>query len=206
MGLSPAQLAALKADIAANTTVISSSGQQTPINELPQTDDAAFDIAQWYNQFPGTDFFGNYRTVPYEKVANAINWKNYTPADAIPTDTALNVAIWQARSLACQGYMFNLQTLLTGRATIDATNANLVQGIKDATLTVIPSGANGTLQSGGWGVIQAVLCRRGTKAEKLLATAGAPGSATDGSATNKAATFTFEGSLDVADVRTARAS
>ncbi len=110
------------------------------------------------------------------------------------TDQGLNNAIFQSRQLACQTKQMNIQTMLTGRDTIDGSKANIRAGLQDA-LTNIPSGANGAVRSAGWtNVRDGVIARVVTRLEKLFATGG------NGSTPATAATLVVEGDLFTAEL------
>jgi len=145
--------------------------------------------------------FWVYRTdIPVAEVFDAIIWANLTPSDFVPTDTALNNAIYQSRQLVCQTKQMNLQTLVMGQAVLDGSKANIRSGLSDA-LTNIPSGASGALRSAGWTTVRdTVLARAATRAEKLYATGG------NGSTPALAATLTFEGAITAQDIQAARAA
>ena len=100
-----------------------------------------------------------------DDVFNNVTWANFTPVNPA-AGAGTDATNWM---LACQGKQFNLQTLLTGRATIDATKANIRAGLQDA-LTNIPSGVNGATKSGGWIGVQLILSRLATPLEQLFAT------------------------------------
>src|SRR4051812_43793716 len=102
MNLTTAQLQTLKADIAADGT----------LSAQPNTAAGNQAIADAYNAQASPAFFVWQTAAPVADVFDQIQWSKLTPADAVPTDTALNAAVWQARSLACQGKQFNLQTLV----------------------------------------------------------------------------------------------
>lgn len=204
MSLTAAQITALAADIATNTaTAPGTSGQ---ISALAHTADNAFAVAAWYNLFPATDFFGNYASVPMSAIKSAIKFKNYTPTDAVPasgstTQITNDLLNHVGRSLFAQTFQLSLNNLFITGTSFDATNANLVSALKDATNSNMPTGASGANQTGGWSGatgVQTVLCRKGTNAEKLLATITA-GTGT-GADNTHAAVFTFEGQVNVADI------
>lgn len=200
MPLTAAQLATLATDIGANQNTING----TAINALAHTQDNAFAVAAWYNQFPpsnlptpGADFFGNYATVPVTVVRNCISWSKLTPADVPSSSNA-------ATFLACQSAQWNLELmgLTAPNGTLDCTKKNVVQGLNDA-LKAVPSGVSGAAQDAGWAGATGVkqnICRKGTNAEKLFAdTSGGAGST--GADTSHAATYTFEGLIQAADIR-----
>jgi len=208
MTLTAAQKTTLKTDIAANTNTVVIGGTTFQIKDIGVGDrstEAAQKVAAWYNLLCAVDFFGNYSSVPADAIFNAVSWKNYTPTDPGPTDTAQNAAIHAARTALAGAFQMNLQTMLIGRATIDATKASTVQGLKDCTNADMPMGTAGAAVKGGWsgasGVI-AALCRKGTNAEKLFANT----SGGSGADSTHAATFTVEGSLSSQDILDAWAS
>lgn len=198
MALASAQLTALANDIAANTaTVTLNTGVQSAMNTIAHTVDNAYTVAAWYNQPASPAFFGNYASVPLAQVKGAVSWKNLTPADA-PDGTTT----WTNRSLACQGQQFNLQMLITpagAQNTLDATQQNVLQGLKDA-LNSVPSGVGGASQSAGWNAVQKVLCRTGTYAEKLFADTT---NGTGADNTHAASFGPFEGAIAAKDVENA---
>lgn len=179
--MTPAQNAAIKADIAANGD----------LNTLPAGSDGSFEIARLYNLPASPDFYVWRTNVPTAEVFDQVQWAKLTPNDA-PDGTLA----WQCRSLACQGKQFNLQTILTGRDYIDASKPNIRSGFQDA-LTGVPSGLNGATQAAGWVALQTALSRKATRLEKLLAT----GTGTQPSP----ATMGFEGSVNYSDIGAARA-
>ncbi len=121
--LTSAQLATLKADIAANTNQI--GGVQ--IKDMPNNDDAAFAIAAWYSANASPDFNVFRSNIPVDEVYDQITWANFTPSDAPD-----NTATWTNRSLSCQGKQFNLQTMLVGRASFNAGKITQRAGLNDA--------------------------------------------------------------------------
>lgn len=179
--MTPAQNAAIKADITANGD----------LNSQPANGDGCFEIARLYN-LPATPDFYVWRTnVPTAEVFDQVQWAKLTPTDA-PDGTLA----WQCRSLACQGKQFNLQTILTGREKIDASKPNIRAGFQDA-LTNVPSSAGGATQPAGWNQLQQALSRKATRLEKLLAT----GTGSQGSP----ATMGFEGTVNYTDIGAVRA-
>lgn len=182
MGLSPAQLATLKAAILADNT----------LNAFPNTDNGNDSLAIALNVVASPDWYVWQTAVNVNDINDAINWANFTPQDAPD-----NTATWTNRSLACQGKQFNLQTMLVGRATLDASKANLRAGLQDA-LTAIPSGASGANKAGGWPAVQFILSRKAKLIEKILST-GTGSQATP-------ATMGYEGSISGSDVTSARNS
>lgn len=168
MALTAAQTQALKADLAANANVVLVNGVAVPVNAVPHGSQNADTVAGWYNLTASPAFLGYYSAVPVDVLMGAISWRSLTPQDPVPTDTALNVEVWSARALACQGEVLNLQTMLSGRATLDSTQANTVQGLRDA-LSGVPSGPGGAPLDAGWAAIRPALSRPATNAEKLFA-------------------------------------
>lgn len=193
MGLSPAQLTTLRADIIADPV----------LNAKSLSDDGANDIMLAYNA-PAAPAFNVFRTnVPIVDIRDKVTWQNFTPADA-PDATV----IWTNRALECQGKQFNLQLLFGTGLTFDASKINLRAGLNDAT-TNIPAGAGGAAVSGGWNNILPILRRLATRAEHLFAgqTSGVGVTGTDPlGATTNPALMGFEGAVTLDDVKAARAN
>lgn len=196
MALTTAQLPALKAAIDADQV----------LSAKPRNGDGDFDIAAAFNLAAAPDFFVWRTNASTEDIFNQITWANFTPNDTVPTDTALNNAIWQARAWVLQIKQINLQVLLTGRTTFNASKTTQRNGLSDATQN-LPSGNNGNLRTAGWTNILPILSRTATRAEKLFAvtTAGSGADQTNIGTTGPA-TLVFEGSIAPADVNTARNS
>lgn len=188
--MTPAQLAAIKADILASPD----------LSALPNNSDGAFEIARLYN-LPASPAFNVWRTdAPVDAILDAVNWSQYTP-----TDAADNTATYTNRMLAIQTKQMNLQNMVLGRTTINAAKVNIRAGLRDAVIAV-PAGAGGASVSpgGASGANVLTACvRPATRIEKLLATAS-QGSDTTGSTT--ARVMGFEGSVSYQDIEAARNS
>lgn len=183
MALSSAQKATLKADILADP----SANVFYSIGDLSG-------LAGYYNALASPAFYVYRTAIPANEVFDGVLWANFTPSDTVPTNTALDNAIFQSRQLACQTKQMNLQTMLTGRGTIDGSKANIRAGLQDA-LTNIPSGVNGATRSAGWTTVRdGVLARLSNRLEKLFATGG------NGSTPATAATLVVEGDLSTAEL------
>lgn len=186
--MNSAQLTALRNDIAANTATI--GGVQ--INAMPNNPDANFAIAAWYSGVATPDFVVWQTSVSIDAIQDAIVYANMTPA-AAPDGTQT----WANRALQCQGKQFNLQNLLLGRATVNASKANIRAAFQDC-LTALPSKADGTNQAAGWTSVQTAMQRLATRIEKLFATG-------TGSAASPA-TMAYEGFVSGSEVDAARAN
>lgn len=175
--LTPAQRTTLKAAIVADN----------PANVLYVAGDLS-GLAAYYNTTASPNFYVYRTAVPVQDINDNVTWANFTPADA-PDSTQL----WLNRATAAQGKQFNLQTLLlSAGGFLNATKANVRQALTDA-LTNLPTGAGGSLVSGGWGTVRDnALARRGSRLEKLFATTTVQ---QDGSTAAKAATMTVEGPI-----------
>jgi len=163
---------------AQQATILSDIQAASDMKNLPLVANSCYIIAGLYNLPASPTFYVLSTAVSLVAIVQAIKWKKMTPFDAVPTDTALDVAIWQARSLSCQGCQFNIQTILQAFApqgTLDATQKNTTQGLNDS-LSAVPSAAGGAAQDAGWATVQPILARLATRIEKLLAnTAGGNG-------------------------------
>jgi hypothetical protein len=130
---------------------------------LPNNEDTSDFISKELDKLATPDYFVWKTSVETGDLFDAIIWANLTPNPA-PDGTAA----WTNRSLACQGKQFNLQTILTGRATINPSKSRIRNGLQDA-LVDVPSGNNGTLRQAGWTDVLPLLYRRATKGEKIFA-------------------------------------
>lgn len=152
--LNTTQLQTLKAYIAAD-----------PVLSLePMNGDGDYNIAKALNQIVAPAFQVWSSNVRTQDIFDAIIWANLTPAQTVDGTQA-----WLNRTMLCQSKQFNLQTILTGRETIDATKVSIRNGIQDA-LTGLPSKTDGTTQGAGWAAVQLILQRTATVAEKIFAT------------------------------------
>lgn len=180
--MTPAQIAAVAADILANGD----------LNSHPRTYAGAQAITALYNTATATDVW---RTeAPVQGIYDAINWSAYTPNDAPD-----NTATYTNRVLNIQTKQMNLQNILQGRSTVDASKANLRAGLRDAVIA-LPAGAGGAnVSAGGAGgaTVLAACIRKATRIEKLFATQ----TATTGAVT--ANLLTFEGAITSDDVQQA---
>lgn len=185
MNLTTAQLTALKADILLDGT----------LSAKPMTSGGAGEIATAYNLTAVPDFMVWRTEAPVSDIFDAITWVNFTPAD-----TPEATGIFTARAMVIQTKQMNLQNILIGRTTIDASKANIRAGLRDA-VVALPAGASGAAVSAGGssGATVLVACtRKATRAEKLFN----GGNATTGTTT--AALLVFQGALASDDVQAAR--
>jgi hypothetical protein len=173
MALTPAQQATVKTWLTANAQTLNDQQAADALN--------ASAAGPWYV----------YRTnMPKAEVQNAVAYANMTPAQAIPASGDA-LQIWIAKALLAQGKQFNLQNLLMDSDTLNFALPNIRAGIQDS-LTALPTKADGTTQTGGWNVLQNLISRASTVAEKLLST-GTGSQAVP-------ATMGFEGSITPQDV------
>lgn len=165
------------------------------LSAQPMTPDGAFAIAAALNQ-PSAPADPVWRTeAPSQAVIDAVNWSQYTPVDA-PDGTAT----YTNRVLAIQVKQMNLQLMLQGRDTIDASRANIRAGLRDAVIQV-PAGAAGASVSPGGASGQTVLnalTRNALRIESILAT----GTATTGAVSAKI--MGREGEISYQDIELAR--
>ena len=180
MALNSTQIAALKAAglADANVTALISAGSFGA-------------IVAYYNSAATPDYFVWNPRTSVQSIYDAMIWGNLTPVDAVPTGDQLSVNIWASRALACQGKQINIQIMLQGKDTIDATKSSTRAGIQDA-LTNLPSGASGALLGGGWATVKTAMQRLATRTEKIFAT----GSGTSASPS----VMVFEGNISDYDV------
>lgn len=196
MPFTTAQIAAIKADIAANSDM----------NTQPMSNAGHAEIARLYNLVaaPTTSVW---RTeVPVSLIDDQITYASYTPVDAMPAINSLsgNGEILQhnGRLLAIQTKQMNLQKLLFGRETVDASKANIRAGLRDAVIG-LPAGAGGaTVSAGGASGVNVLtaMTRPALRIEKLFV----GGTATTGTVT--ANLLVYEGGITADEVATARES
>jgi len=221
--LTPAQLATLKAHIAANTATIPAglggfAGVQ--VKDVPLGDDGNLVLAAWYNLEaspaykcwnPATDIKG---------IRSALDIAKFTPTDTPPASTnnvtgTNDALLFNNRALKCQLQQANAMWLSQGEGTIDPTGQAIRQSFSDC-MTGIPSGASGAAQNAAWGTaaapgaVRLALQRNANNAEKVYsvqaAGAGSAGNVSGdarGGTTNPDA-LVFVGSITATDVQAAR--
>lgn len=182
--LTPAQLQALKNDIAANSNTVIINGVATAISAVPHSPDNAQMVANFYNQNASPSFMVFRSNIPVQDIFNQILFSNYTPNDTISSANAAQFTAW---SFACQNKQLNVQSMLQNpnQQTFNAGLTNMRKGLKDGTSN-LPSGGAGALVDGGWGTaaqlpstpatgIQSTLTRAASWIEKLFAVQDANG-------------------------------
>ena len=185
--MTPAQLQLIKTEIQNDAT----------LNSAPNNSDGADFIARELNKIAVPDFLVWRTEAPVGAVYDAISWDKFTP-----TDAADSTVTYSNRLLAVQTKQMNLQNMLVGRETIDASKTNVRLGLRDAVIA-LPTGVGGAaVTAGGASGVNVLnaLTRKATRVEKVLAT----GSATSGTVT--ANLMGFEGAIQYPDVEAARAS
>lgn len=205
MPLTSAQLTTLKADIAANTNTIPAGQPWTgafagvQVKNVPNNGDGRFAIAGWYSQIASPSFLVWQTAAKVKDILDAITWANFTPTSAVDDATLTTSLIAEqriAQLLAIQTKQMNLQNMVVGRESLDASKANIRAGLRDCVIN-LPSGASGAnvQAAGASGVnVMNVLVRNANNVEKLLVTS----SATTGTVT--ASIMGFEGAITDTDV------
>lgn len=193
--LTPAQQTTLALDLAANTATVNG----VAIKDLPKTADNAVAVAQWYNQPTNPPYLVWRTDAPVVDILDQVIWTNYTPNDA-----ADNTNTYANRAALVRIKQNNLQLMLSGRDTFNASKPTLRGGLNDATLN-LPTGASGALRSGGWANIAPVLRRPCTRGERLFVVV-ATGVGNDGVAGNRGTATNpdllgYEGQVSDADIR-----
>lgn len=186
--LTPAQLQAIKTEIAGDPALSSQSA----------SGDGADAIANALNALAAPAFPVWRTDAQVKDIFDAINWALYTPVDAVD-----GTAVHQERLLIIQTKQLNLQNMTIGREKLDASKANIRAGLRDAVIQV-PAGINGALVAPGGvnaGTVLTAMTRSATRAEKVLIQAGGP--VTTG--VTQASLLGFEGLITVVDVQAARA-
>lgn len=221
MPLTSAQLATLKAAIAANTATINiNGGGPVAINAAPTGSDANAAIAAWYNQAATPAYAAWNTATPIKAIRAATDLSKYTPVDNPPASGSTvqitnDALLYQNRALVCQLKQANAVFLIQGEGNVDATAQQFRQSFNDCMVN-IPSGASGANQNAGWGTagapgaVRLAMQKNASNAEKLFsvqsAGAGPSGVVTTdprGSTTNPDA-LVFVGSISAADVDAAR--
>lgn len=178
--LTTAQVATLRTALLANTD---------PTFVSYRNAGATGAMADWYNLASTSDAW---RTeAPVSAVYDALDWAKFTPSDS-PDSTVAQTN----RLLFIQTKQMNLQSMLQGRTTVDASKANIRSGLRDA-VTQIPAGAGGaSVNVGGTNgsIVLNALTRKATNGEAVFFS----GSATTGPVT--ANLLGFEGLITNEDV------
>lgn len=168
--LTPEQLATLKAAILAETD---------PTFVAARTEGNNATMAAFYAADANPAFYVWRSVVNTDDVFDAISWASLTPVD-IPNvaDSAQLAAAQTTRALICQAKQINLQILLQGRQTINATKLRVRQALTDS-LQNVPAGVAGAPLDAGWTQVKATLYRSVNRGERLFATGtgttGVPG-------------------------------
>jgi len=185
MSLNSAQLATLKADINLNADT----------KDQPMTSAGNDAIRSLYNAVSTQDVWQT--SAPVQSVYDAIDWSKFTPVDAADATVT-----YTNRLMLIQTKQMNLQSMLQGRTTVDASKANLRAGLRDAVIA-LPAGISGVpISAGGSGgaTVLNALMRKATRFEKLFATTPA---VTGPSTANL---LVVEGNLSIDDIQIARES
>lgn len=166
------QRAALRAAIDAETDPVVITAR------TPATRDDRVIVA-FYNADSNPPFYVWRSSVDTETIFDAIDWAKLTCADVATTADSAQVAAAQTNwQLACQAKQINLQIVLQGRNTINATHLKVRKAFSDS-LQNVPSGDGGALQDAGWQGAKQAMYRPATRAERLFATGtgttGVPG-------------------------------
>lgn len=151
--MTPAQNATLRAYIEANPVWMA----------YPHNSNGSDDIAKQLNALTADYYVWNNQT-PIQSIYDSIVWANLTPAAAPDT-----TAIYTNRALQCQAKQINLQILIQGRDTVDASKTSVRAGLQDS-LTNLCSGAGGAVVSAGWTAVRDSMKKLATGLEKVLAT------------------------------------
>ena len=180
MSLTPTQRATVLAAVNANPTALA----------FKQAGDT-YSLRAWLNEQPASGGMSAWRTdAPVAAILDSITWANYTPNDAPDATT-----IWLNRALASQIKQMNLQIMLQGRASVDASKATFRAGLRDAVIA-LPTGAGGAVVTAGGasGATTLGVCTRiARRVEAVLA------GAAEQTGTVTANLLIFEGSADDAD-------
>lgn len=184
--LTPEQLQTLKAGILADPELAAE----------PMDSNGSFAIMNKLNMLANPVVTAWRTDAPTSAIMDAIDWTKYTP-----TDNADNTATYTNRLLLVQTKQMNLQNIIVGRETVDASKANVRAGLRDSVIA-LPTGTNGASTSAGGASavnVMNALTRPITRGEKIFMGA----EVTTGTVT--ARLLTFQGDLTHFDVQEARA-
>jgi hypothetical protein len=177
MALTPAQLATLKADIAADGT----------LNPQPKTMDGAITVAAAYNAEASPDYWV---------------WQTSVTQDTITQQASVDGTVWSWPALIARsaGEIAGWQGIMGGTNSCNPSLVNVRQGFAD----IFSGSANSAPAQRAH--LMTICRRKATRFEKLFATTSAAPPATSGAlgATTNVATMTVEGPLSAADVYAAR--
>ena len=195
MALSTAQLLTLRAAIAAVPALAA----------LEENGDTDLVIADYFNAPTDPVVRVWNPAVPVREIMDSFNWGAFTPTDSVTESNVDTAALlrYMCRAQAIQIKQRNLQLLLQGRDTADATLEKFRDGLRDA-LVAVPSGVSGAgvTVAGGSGSLALTACTRvATRAENMYAEAQIK---TTGGVAAKI--MTFVGFLSPSDVGQARAN
>lgn len=185
--LTPAQLQTLKAGILADPELAAE----------PADSNGSYSIMLKLNMLASPTVTAWRTDAPTAAIMDAIDWTKYTPSD-----TADNTATYTNRLLLVQTKQMNLQNIIVGRETVDASKANVRAGLRDAVIA-LPTGANGiSTTAGGASAVNVMnaLTRPITRGEQIFMGA----EVTTGSVT--ARLLAFQGDLTHDDIKEARAA
>lgn len=183
--MTPAQLQTLGAYIAADPV----------LSAIPNSNDGAYEVAALLNANASPAYSVWKTNASVQDVFDAIDWSKYTP-----TDAADGSNIYTNRLLSIQTKQMNLQNMLVGRDTVNASKANIREGLRDAVIQLAAGAAGSMVSAGGANAVNVLnkLVRPARLIEKVLAT----GTVQTGAVT--AALMGFEGTVSPADVSAAR--
>lgn len=178
------QLAALKADIAANNVQIVIGGVTIAIKDVPNTPDQNAEIANWYNLVASPDYWV---------------WKSFVRDQDIYSSTTVDGTTWSWTIFInrSQGERDGWRQMVNMAGGLNPSLAAVRQGVAD-----IFSGAGGAAQRTH---LLTIGRRLSTNAEKLFAAATAGGVGQRGLAANPD-TMTYEGALTGDNITSARNS
>lgn len=180
-----AQLQALKAYIDADPV----------LSAIPNTNDGAYQVRDALNALASPTYTVWKTNASVDDIFDAIDFAKYTP-----TDVADGTALFTNRLLSIQTKQMNLQNMLVGRQTVNASKQNVRAGLRDA-VNQLPSGVGGALVSAGGpggATVLTSLVRPARLVEKILVS----GTAQTGTVT--AGIMGFEGAISTTDVSDAR--
>jgi len=194
MALTSAQLATLRAAILADPV----------LSLIPKGGDGDIEIADAFNALASPDFLVWRNDVPVREIMDTFNFAAFTPTDTVPESNVDQASLQRflSRVLVIQTKQMNLQLMLQGRDTVDASLPNFRAGLRDALINVPAGVAGAGVSVAGASAASALnaCTRKATRAEKLFAGNNSSTGAVS------AAVMTIVGPISASDVNTARAN
>lgn len=172
-----------------------------PYNTINNDEDGDFAIRDLLNAIASPAFKVWNPETPVTEVLESVDFSKYTPNDAIPTDTQLNVEVWKARAQSAHIKLDVLWSILdVNNGFVNASKTKIRDSLRDATVGVKTGASGASTAPGGANAIDIMIaCTRNARViEQVLNT----GNQTTGAVT--AAIMGYVGDITKEDVGLAR--